>query len=149
MKKFFVLIMCSLTLLSFNSCSIDDDDAANFHYETLEITDAVFPEFFEYGKVYNIEFSYVRPTSCHVYSGFDFNHTNTDSTMTERTIFAISTVLEESDCETLTDTEGVDSFDFEVRYRDTYTFKFYTGDDENGEKQYLTYEVPVQESEVQ
>ncbi|EIJ38405.1 hypothetical protein JoomaDRAFT_1390 [Galbibacter orientalis DSM 19592] len=141
MKKFFVLMLCTFTLLSFSSCDLSDDDATNFYYETMEITSANFPEYFEYGKVYPIDFTYLRPTDCHIYNGFEFNHTGE----TERTIFAVATVLDRTDCETLTDTEGTDSFDFEVRYRNTYTFKFYIGEDDNGEKQYLTYEVPVRE----
>lgn len=142
MKKFFVLMLSSVLLLSFSSCDLSDDDATNFYYETLEVTEATFPEYFEYGKVYNIEFNYALPTDCHIYDGFEFNHTGE----TERTIFAIATVLDRTDCKTLTDTEGTDSFDFEVRYRDPYTFKFYVGEDENGEKVYITYEVPVRDA---
>ncbi|WP_335966983.1 hypothetical protein [Galbibacter sp. PAP.153] len=142
MKKIFALTLSCLLLLGFSSCDISDDDTANFHYETLEITGADLPEYFEYGKMYNIEFTYLRPTDCHIYDGFEFNPTGE----TERTIFAIAAVVERADCKDLTAIEGTDNFDFEVRYRDPYTFKFYVGEDEDGEKEYLTYEVPVQEA---
>ncbi|MEL4307123.1 hypothetical protein [Joostella sp. CR20] len=142
MKKLFAVMLGLFAMLSFSACDLSDDDATNFYYETMEITSATFPEYFEFGKVYPIEFTYKRPTDCHVYSGFEYNHTGE----TERTIFAVATVLDRNDCIELTDTEGTDSFDFQVRYTNTYTFKFYVGEDESGEKQYLTYEVPVQET---
>src|SRR5690606_31415580 len=113
----------------------------NFRYETLEIIDATLPEAFEYGELYTIEFNYLRPTNCHYYEGFDFQKT----AKTERTIYAIGAVIDQTDCQDLTEENntGTATFDFEVRYRENYTFKFYQGDNEEGEKQYLTIEVPV------
>jgi hypothetical protein len=35
------------------------------------------------------------------------------------------------------------SFNFIVLYDQTYLFKFYSGDDENGEAQFIEIEVPV------
>ncbi len=137
--KIFKSILLLVVLATVSSCDVDDDNT-NFHYETLEISVATLPETFEYGEVYTIEFKYLKPTACHYYEGFDFQKTE----KTEREIYAIGAVLEQEDCPTLTENNvGTASFDFEVRYHDTYTFKFYQGDNEAGEKQYLTIEVPV------
>lgn len=134
-------ILILATLLTISSCDIDDDNT-NFHYETLEITEVQLPESFEYGGLYTIEFTYLRPTNCHYYEGFDFQKTE----KTERTIYAIGARLDEKDCQEITENNtGTATFDFEVRYHDTYTFKFYTGEDDQGEKQYITVEVPVVE----
>ena len=56
---------------------------------------------------------------------------------------AIGSMLSDSeDCqEVLQEVET--SFNFIVLYDQTYLFKFYTGEDENGEAQYLEIEVPV------
>ncbi|MCM5662241.1 hypothetical protein [Galbibacter mesophilus] len=142
MKKYFIPLLCGFMFLGLVSCELNDDDATNFVYEVVEITNAKVPDTFELGKVYQIDFTYARPTDCYIYSGFDFEPT----AKTERAIFAISSVLQRDDCTAIEDGEGTDSFDFEVRFTDTYTFNFYTGEDENGEKQYLTYEVPVVEA---
>lgn len=134
-------ILVLIVLVFVSSCSVDDDNT-NFHYETLEITEAKLPEAFEYGELYTIEFTYLRPTNCHYYEGFDFQKTE----KTERTVYAIGAILDQKDCQDLTEKNtGTATFDFEVRYRDPYTFKFYQGDNEEGEKQYLTIEVPVVE----
>ncbi|WP_156800156.1 hypothetical protein [Galbibacter marinus] len=139
MMKIFNSILLLVTLVVASSCDVDDDNT-NFHYETLEITDAKLPEAFEYGKLYTVEFNYLRPTNCHYYEGFDFQKTD----KTERTIYAIGAVLDQTDCQELTeDNIGTATFNFEVRYNDPYTFKFYSGDNEDGEKQYITIEVPV------
>lgn len=137
--KIFNSILLVVTLVMASSCDVDDDNT-NFHYETLEITDALLPEAFEYGELYTVEFKYLRPTNCHYYEGFDFQKTD----KTERTIYAIGAVLDQTGCkEFANDSIGTASFNFEVRYRDPYTFKFYSGDNEDGEKQYITIEVPV------
>ncbi|QLE01156.1 hypothetical protein HX109_06100 [Galbibacter sp. BG1] len=141
MKKFIPLLV-GLFFLSLASCELSDDDGTNFVYEAVEITNAKVPDTFELGKVYQIDFNYAIPTDCYIYNGFEFEPTD----KTERAIFAISSVIERDDCKEIVDGEGTDSFNFEVRYTDTYTFNFYTGEDENGEKQYLTYEVPVKQS---
>lgn len=140
--KILTSLLLVLVLISVSSCDIDDDNT-NFHYETLEITEATLPEAFEYGELYTIEFTYLRPSDCHFYEGFDFQKTE----KTERTIYAIGGVLDEKDCKDLTENNtGTATFEFEVRYRDPYTFKFYQGENEDGEEQYITIEVPVEES---
>ncbi|TRZ45985.1 hypothetical protein [Robertkochia solimangrovi] len=139
MKKIFALFLTTIISLGMNSCDLDDDDSANFHFETLETLSAELPESFDYGQVYRINVDMLRPSDCHYFEGFDYNHTD----KTVRTIYPIASVIERNDCNDLEDSEMTQYFDFEVRFTDTYTFRFYTGTNEAGEDEFIEYEVPV------
>ena len=102
-----------------NGCSIDDD-GANFHFTALEIVDAEVPESFVLNKTYKIKDS-----------------------LTTRSVVAIGAVRTDiDDCmeELIQETA---SFNFQVIYTEPYTFKFYTGDNSEGEAEYLEIVVPV------
>ena len=139
MKRRFVLFLAVVTLLSSISCSLDEGNDPNFHFEALPVISADFPEFFEYGKIYRIDVVVERPSSCHFFETFDFNHTGE----TERTVFGIATVFEDDDCAEITDGTFETFFDFEVRYTNDYTFKLWSGKNENDEDEYLIVNVPV------
>ncbi|WFO14981.1 hypothetical protein M601_013900 [Cellulophaga baltica 4] len=75
------------------------------------------------------------------FEGFDIVKEDT----TIRTVAAIGSMLSDSDdCKEVLE-EVETSFNFIVLYPDTYLFKFYTGEDANGEAEYLEIEVPVNE----
>jgi hypothetical protein len=140
MKKFFLL---SFLLASLVSCT-PDDSGANFHTEIVPIANVTIPEEFQFGQVYEIGVTYFKPNSCHVFNNFYY-----DINQNERTIAVITTVYEDSSCETFDqfqeENEVEVSFNFQVNSADTYTFKFYQGDDENGNDLYYIVEVPVVE----
>lgn len=140
MKKIFVLFVV-FALVFVSSCTLDDDKHANFHFEALEAVEADFPETFEYGSIYRIKVKFNRPSDCYFFEGFDFDRT----AETERVIAGIASVIESDNCEELQDSTIENYFDFEVRYTGTYTFKLWTGLDENEEDTYLIVEVPVEE----
>lgn len=140
MKKFVLYGMLSLFLL-LQSCDLDDD-SANFHFEALEITAVDLPETFQYGGLYDIGVTYIRPTNCHYFEGFDYNY----DAETERTIVAVASVLEDRPCDDLDNVEVETSFTFEVRYYGTYVFNFWAGEDASGNAQYITIEVPVEQN---
>ncbi|PHQ59920.1 MAG: hypothetical protein COC08_08110 [Maribacter sp.] len=132
------LILCVTTLsMSLGSCELSDD-GENFHYEPLQITSVELPESFDLYDVYDIKVTLLRPDDCTIIDGFNVKK----PALTTRNIAAIGIILERDDCKTL-DQEIEDSFRFEVIYDKPYLFRFYTGDDENGEAQYLEVEVPV------
>ena len=142
MRKIFVsFLVVVLTLFGISSCSINDDGEENFYFETLEAINADFPETFKQGDVYRIKVTFVRPTSCHFFEGFEFIKNDE----TERTIFGVATAFSGNDCQNLDDGTIENFFDFEVLYSDTYTFKLWTGQNNNGEDEYLIIEVPVEE----
>tara|TARA_R110002050_G_scaffold15706_3_gene48096 strand:+ start:42838 stop:43254 length:417 start_codon:yes stop_codon:yes gene_type:complete len=134
-KIFFLLLL--LAVLTFAGCSLDDHE--NFHFVALPITSVEMPESFTLNETYEIKVNYIRESDCAFFEGFDVVKEDT----TVRNVAAIGSMLSDSeDCqEVLQEVET--SFNFIVLYDQTYLFKFYTGEDENGEAQYLEIEVPV------
>lgn len=134
MKK---LIALSLTLFLFVSCSLNDDDQS-FSFEILPIESVDIPNEFALGETYPITVSYFKPSSCHAFKEFYYLKENN-----ERTVAAINYVFERNNCEDLTDELVEATFNFIVTSNGSYIFKFWQGEDANGEDQYLIKEVPV------
>ncbi|MEK6152313.1 hypothetical protein WIW50_03595 [Flavobacteriaceae bacterium 3-367] len=136
MKKAFLFLLM-IGLLGFAGCNTDDD-ATGVQIVILQVTDADFPVTFTVGEVYTIEVTFLIPDACTLFEGFDFTSTG----LTERQIVAIGTRFPEEAC--LPDMEErTATFDFEVFHDQTYIFRIWTGTDENGENEFLTFEVPV------
>lgn len=134
MKK--QLLFC-FSLLLLWSCSLDDNDT-NFHFEFLPVESATLPDEFVLGNTYTIDYSYYRPSTCHGFHDLSYGISEN-----QRTITVINIVYEENNCEPLTDELVERTFDFKVLYDQTYVFKFWQGEDEDGNDLFLTYEVPV------
>lgn len=133
MKKLVVFLIT----LSIFSCNVDDD------YETaynvfLPVEEAIVPDEFERGEVYEIFVSYLRPTTCHAYNDMYYRIDGN-----ERLVAVMATVFEGSfECEELDDILEA-SFNFKAGDEDSYVFKFWQGVDANGDDEYLIIEVPV------
>jgi len=132
MKKiFFAIFILLLTV----SCS--DDDSANYHYELLPVEDAIVPDEFVHGQVYFITVKYIRPTECYVYNDvlyeYDFD---------ARNIAVVSTVVEDNDCEEI-DSEEELTIRVQALQTSPYIFRFWQGDDDEGNPIYLEIIVPV------
>ena len=138
MKRLHLLLL--VALLAMGSCSLDDD-RVNFHYVPLEITSVNIPDTFEFGQVYTIDVNILRPDDCTLTDQFDVKRSFTDTTQV-RTVAAIGIILDKEECAPVND-EIQDSFQFEVVYSEPYIFKFYTGDDESGNPEFIEIEVPV------
>ncbi len=136
MKKFFVRLLLASTFVFVTSCSLDD--GVNFHYEALPIISAELPESFELYKTYDINVTFLRPDDCTLFEGFNVIRADT----TTRKVAVIGAILDRETCVDVNQ-EVEESFRFEVRYSQPYLFQFRTGEDENGEAQYLEIEVPV------
>ena len=95
------------------------------------------PEEFEYGKVYNVSLKYILPDDCYISSDVLYEY---DLDM--RNVAVISTVLDDKDCFPV-DFEDDISFKVKALQTETYVFKFWQGEDEQGEPIYLIKEVPV------
>ncbi len=140
MKKVLMSIMLLVACSWFVSCS-SDDDSPNFYFTTLDVIEADMPEFFELGKTYDIDVLYSRPNGCTYFEGFDVIKT----TQTGRDIVVIGSVLTGEDIAcTQAVEEVIATLRFSVIYTDEYNFRFYTGDDENGNAQFIEYTVPVE-----
>jgi len=134
MKK--LLVLC-LTLILFASCSVEDD-STNYSFEVLPVESVEIPDEFTLGEVYPITVSYFRPSTCHLFREFYYLKENN-----ERTVAPIDYVFEETNCEDLNDELVEQTFNFIVTSNGSYIFKFWQGEDANGEDQYLIIEVPV------
>jgi len=131
-RKIFFVIFAVLLMAS---CS--DDDSYDYHYELLPIEEALVPEEFEYGQIYNISVKYIVPDDCYINSDILYEY-NDDA----RNVAVISLVIESNDCETV-DLEQELTFQVHALQASPYIFRFWQGDDENGEPIYLVIEVPV------
>ena len=136
MKKFLALF---LLMILATSCSLDD--GTNFHFAAMAVTEVEVPESFEQGETYEIKVKYLRPTNCYFFEGFDYRI----GTSNTRTVVVINTVLDDDTCEVLEDEEVEVSFDFIVLNTGTYTFRFWQANNDSGQSEYLTVEVPVEE----
>lgn len=137
MKRFFIFCLMITTIFS---CSLGDDDYIEYNFEFLPIESVEIPSSFTLGETYEIGVSYYRPSTCHYFHDFYFLAEGF-----ERTIAIIDIVYNNDDCNALTDQLVERTFTFHVSYDQTYVFKFWQGEDENGEDVYLTYEIPVVE----
>ncbi|CAZ95853.1 hypothetical protein Q4603_11395 [Zobellia galactanivorans] len=140
MKRIYLKLLTIAFTLAIASCSLDDD-GTNFQYAPLEITGASLPDTFELGRVYSIDVKILRPDDCTLVDRFDVSRSFTDSTQI-RTVSAVGIILDKEKCNTVDD-EVQDSFQFEVLYDKPYVFKFYKGNDDQGEPEFLEIEVPV------
>ncbi len=135
MKK---LILLSFLICSMLSCSSDNDSSSDFFYETLPIESVIMPDEFQFGSTHEITMTYLRPSGCHVFNDFYYL-----TELNQRTIAIITTVFPDQQCETFENEEVEATFNFRVNDIDPYVFKFWQGEDENGNDTYYIVEVPV------
>ncbi len=136
LKKSISLLVCFLTL-SVSSCKLEDD-RVNFRFVPLQIVSVDVPESFDLNETYEIRVRFLRPSACVYFEGFDITRDGT----TTRNVVAIGSEFYEQVCTQAVEEQEA-SFDFICLYEGTYLFKFWTGEDENGNQQYLEVEVPV------
>ncbi|MCB0447044.1 MAG: hypothetical protein KDD03_05935 [Gelidibacter sp.] len=135
MKKLGVLFVMVLSLAS---CGISDDGASDLYYEILPIETVDIPSEFALGQTYEISVTYNRPSSCHVF--YDFYYT---SDLNQRTVAVINSVNQSQNCTTYEDNLVEVSFNFMVNNTGTYVFRFWQGEDDNGNDMYYIVEIPV------
>ena len=137
MKILWKVLKALLLLLVLNACDIGDDEV-NYHFVTLQITDVSMPETFNLNETYEIGVTVLVPNGCTEFEGFDITSQGT----TVRTVVAIGTQWDDVACtEVISEIET--TFDFVCIYPETYLFRFWTGENEQGVPQYLEIEVPV------
>ena len=124
MKK--IALLAFVFILTFSSCSLDDNPAETFYLEVLPIESVEMPEYFVHGETYEILVTYTKPNSCYYFN--DFIYEIEDQ---ERTVAIVNTVYLNSTTSCDGEPEQVTvSFDFLVNGNETYVFKFYQGEDE-------------------
>ena len=137
--KLLIFIFAGL-LLVFGGCSLEDDEP-NFHFTALRITSVDLPESFTFNQTYRIDVTFELPNGCTAYEGFDVTQEDT----TVRNVVVIGTVRTDEDIACTQEiVEREAFFNFSVIYNEPYTFKFFQGEDSNGEPQFLEFIVPVE-----
>jgi hypothetical protein len=135
MKHFITLFLFGLLLVG---CNDDDDNIHEYHLEYIGVVDAEVPDEFTFGNTYEIEVSIELPNSCYFHYGqYDYFYEGNT-----RLIYPIVHVDDDVAC-----TQSIIETSFSILVHalqdETYIFKFYQGEDLNGEDLYLTIEVPV------
>ena len=138
MKRTFMAFCAFAVALAFTSCDLGDD-GPNFHFVPLQIESVEMPELFDLNETYEINVTYTIPDGCTYFEGFDV----VKEEVTTREVVAIgSQRTDQVEC-TQAIREEMASFNFIVVYDEPYLFRFYQGDDANGDPQFLEVEVPV------
>ena len=146
MKKVALLLLAVFVL---NACSTDDDKQLEVHYELLPISRCNMPYTFTSGETYEFTMIYKMPTTCHTYKGIYF-----EGDGTTKTVAIQSLVYERPDCQTIdysSDSQpapevAITNYNFKATAPpgSVYTFKIWTGKDEQGEDTYYDVTVPVE-----
>lgn len=137
MKKFIILLGMLTAIVGCSS-----DDAANFYFDFIAVESvSEIPEAFVVNQADTIEVSYLRPSTCHSFDGFDIEK-NGDL----REITIINKVVEENNgCPNLESDVRTAPLIFNPEEAGNVTLKFYTGTDEAGNPTFLTFDVPIVE----
>ena len=124
-------------LLGLTACELEDD-SIKYHFVPLQITSVDVPDSFTLNETYEISVTFIRPSSCTFFEGFDVRQADT----TIRNVVAIGSEIDDQQCTQVVE-EVTESFNFLVIYDQDYLFRFWTGEDENGVSEYLEISVPI------
>lgn len=130
-------VFAVVLLLQISGCDISGEEA-NYHFVTLQTIAVDAPESFKINETYTIGVTLLIPNGCTSFEGFDV----TSEGQTIRRVVGIGTELDDMACTQAVE-EVSSSFEFLCLYSGTYLFKFWTGQSESGEPQFLEIEVPV------
>ncbi|MES2410918.1 MAG: hypothetical protein V4535_05680 [Bacteroidota bacterium] len=142
-KKYYTMSkkIVSLFALFFilNSCSPTGDET-QYLFDLTPIESVDIPTEFTLGETYPITVHYTVPTNCYY-----FNTLYYDKDLNVRTIAVENAVAQGNNCQELTPANGAReyTFNFYVTSNGSYIFKFYQGQDDQGNNIFLEYEVPV------
>ncbi|WP_179021508.1 hypothetical protein [Winogradskyella forsetii] len=139
MKRYALLVFAFVSLCT--SCSLESKGPDGFYLEVVPIDSVEMPEYFVQGEIYEINITYTQPNSCYYFNDFIYEIDGQ-----ERTVVVVNTVYTDDSNTCIDNPEEVTvHFNFSVTGNETYVFKFYQGEDEEGEDQYYIVEVPVME----
>lgn len=135
MKKFILLFT---SILLFNSCLNDDNsDYINYGYELLPIDEYTVPDSFTYGEKDTIKVKYTLKNDCYVFDHMYYEYK--DSTR----IVAVKTLVDlDKTCNEIATQYEYDMVITAIQKED-YVFKFWKGEDNNGENIFEEVVVPV------
>lgn len=137
MKRIIIVCMLALTVMS---CS--DEDIPIFFFEFVPVESVTnVPASFTVNVPDTLQITYFRPSTCHGFDGFEV-----DKDGTTRNIAVITKVVEQrGDCANLTNDARTAPLIFKPESAGSVTLRFFQGKNDNGEDQYLTLEVPIED----
>lgn len=134
MKRIFVLLSLFFVL---SSCNLDDEPRNE--NVLLPVEDVVMPTEFHLNEVAQIVVKYRRPTTCHLYNGLYYLAEGYT-----RTVAVNFVKLNENNCLDASDEGPFEvSLNFKPTELETYHFKFWLGVNDNGQDEFLEYDVEV------
>ena len=135
MKHFTSLFLVVFLLFG---CSDDDDNYHDYYLEYTSTVRADVPDEFIFGRTYRINVTIELPNSCYYYyNQYDYFYEGTT-----RLIYPIAHIDEGVTC-TPNSREITFSIPVQALQSEPYIFKFYQGEDTDGQDIFLTIEVPV------
>ncbi|WP_282122953.1 hypothetical protein [Algibacter mikhailovii] len=136
MKQLISLFFIAFLVLG---CSNDDDyNDHEYHLEYVNTVSADVPEEFVFGRTYRINVTIELPNSCYFfYNQYDYFYEGTS-----RLIYPIGHVDDGIPC-TPNIRETTFSIPVQALQSEPYIFKFYQGEDADGQDIFMTIEVPV------
>jgi len=135
MKHFISLFLVVLLLFG---CNNDDDTDHEYHLEYSSVLSAELPDEFVYGRTYRINITIELPDSCYFYyNQYDYFYEGSS-----RLIYPIVHIDDGVTC-TPNSRETTFSIPVHALQNEPYIFKFYQGEDTDGQDIFLTIEVPV------
>jgi len=134
--------MCLILIFLISSCSVGDENGqeSDFSFELVKIDSVVAPDTLQLSQKNQFKVFYTRPSPCYEFARFDFS-------LLEKTaeVAVVNAVYNnEGDCNNGGGETTIESFSFMAQNTGFYTFKFYQGDNDQGEAQYLEIEIPVE-----
>lgn len=133
-KKILATFFVAFTLVS---CSLGSNNDNNLELKTLPIRDYVVPTEFEFGMSYTIKVEYDLPDGCHAF--YDLYYKQEDASR----IVAITALVDTQAACTEAIIAKEHEFVVNVAQTRDYTFKFWKGEDSNGNDIFENVIVPV------
>ncbi len=132
--RFLYLFLIGLSLIS---CNKNLDSA--FDIEKIPVFDVEVPADLHVNVDYTLSFKYALPNGCYSFHDYTYEIVSDN----ERIITAYAKVDNSGIC-TMEYTEETFYFTFTPTERKTYILHFWIGNDEEGNDEYKTYELPVE-----
>jgi len=134
MKKYIALFIVLFFALSCDT----EDKGTKFHLEILPIETATLPVEFKKDSIYELPFTYIRPSNCHIYEGFYY-----EKSSNKRTIAIQTTVLEQDNCGAAPLNPLTEVLNFKPTTEASYIFRLFKGTDSAGQDIFEEIEIPV------
>lgn len=134
MKKVLIL---SLSIVFFASCSLQNDDIPKFNLKYITIDTAIVPQKFTFNKTDTITIKYKLTNSCFVYHNLYYQVKDTT-----RVVAVVAKEFLEKPCKGKAISKEL-KIPVKARQLKSYVFKFWKGKNKDGKNIFLEKTIPV------